>query len=165
MIYFFSTLPRRARTIGALTATFLLCAPSAAAFASGADTITVHDHLIDINSDSQNPCSGSPGTVVDINDIHFHITTLANGTINETGHNTATVTFIPDDPTQPTYEGHETYSSADSGNGTRFVTTSTFHIRMRGTDGSFLTLREIAHTTISPNGATSVFDTPTLTCS
>ena len=114
MIYF-STRRRRARTIGAVTATFLLCAPAAAAFASGADT--------------------------------------------------ATVTFIPDDPTQPTYEGHETYSSADSGNGTRFVTTSTFHIRMRGTDGSFLTLREIAHTTIGPNGATSVFDTPTLSCS
>ena len=163
MIYF-STRRRRTLTIGAAITTCLLCVPAGAAFASGADTITVHDRFIDINPDSQNPCSGSAGTVVDINDVHFHITTLANGTINETGHNTASVTFIPDDPTQPTYAGHETYSSADSGNGSRFVTTSTFHIRLRGTDGSFLTLREIAHTTIGPNGATSVFDRPTLIC-
>ena len=159
----FIPLRRRARLIGAGTATLLLCAPAADALASGADTVTIHDRFIGINP-GQNPCSGAAGTVIDINDVHFHITTLANGTINETGHNTATVTFIPDNPSQPTYQGHETYASADSGNGTRFVTTTTFHIRMRGTDGSFLTLREVAHTTIGPNGATSVFDMPTLSC-
>lgn len=159
-----NTRRRRARNIGTIAATFLLSAPAAAVFASGAATITVHDRFIDINPDSQNPCSGAAGTVVDINDIHFHVTTLTDGTINETGHNTATVTFVPDDPTQPTYEGHETYASSDSGNGTRLVITSTFHLRMKGTDGTFITLREVAHTTIGPNGVTSTFDKPLLTC-
>ena len=41
----------------------------------------------------------------------------------------------------------------------------TFHLRMKGTDGSFLTIREIAHTTINQTGATTIFDKPILICS
>ena len=155
---------RRACTIGTVASIFLLCVTATAASASGAETITVHDRSIDVNPVSQNPCSGAFGTVVDINDIHFHITTLPDGTINETGHNSASVTFTPDDPTQPTYQGHEIFASTDSGDGARLVTTSVFHFRMKGTDGTFLTMRQVAHTTINPNGATSVFDKFTLSC-
>jgi hypothetical protein len=126
------TLPSRTsllRSAMGATITLLILAPTAPAWASGADTITVHERGIDV-SPGQNPCTGAIGTVVDVNDIHFHITTLTNGAINETGHNTATVTFIPDDPSQPTYTGHETYAVSQSGNDRHTVTTTTFHVTM-----------------------------------
>ncbi len=143
----------------------LLLLPCTAALAAGADTITVHERGIDSNPGSQNPCTGAMGTVVDVYDIHFHVTTLPDGTVNETGHDTASVTFTPDDPTQPAYEGHETYAFSQHSSDQHFVTTTTFHIRMKGTDGSFLTLRETAHLTFAPTGAQTSFDKPTISCS
>ena len=153
---------RRPTALVALAGALLLLMPATAAIA-GADTITVHERGVDVNPGSQNPCTGAMGTVVDVYDIHFHVTTLTDGTINETGHNTATVFFTPDDPSQPSYEGHETYASADSGNGNRFVTTTTFHVRMKGTYGSFLDLREVGHLTVTQNGVSASFDRPTMT--
>ena len=152
-------------TAAGVVVALLLLVPAAVALAAGATTITVHERGIDVNPGDQNPCSGATGTVIDVNDIHFHITTLPDGTINETGHDTASVTFTPDDPTQPAYEGQETYAFSQNTTNQRLVTTMTFHLRMKGTDGSFLTIREIAHTTINQTGATTIFDKPILICS
>ena len=160
-----SARPKQLRRICiAVAGALMLMTPATAALAAGADTITVHERNIDINPGDQNPCSGAIGTVVDINDIHFHVTTLADGTINETGHDTANVTFTPDDPTQATYEGHETYALSDTTSSKHLVTTTTFRVHMKGTDGSFLTVSEVAHLTITPSGATSTFDRATLRC-
>jgi hypothetical protein len=156
---------RGTRQAAAVAAMLAVLAPVAAAHAAGADTITVHERGVDINPGDQNPCTGVIGTVVDVNDIHFHVTTLPDGTVNETGHNTAEVTFIPDDPTQPTYEGHETYAISQSTSNRHMVTTTTFHVRMKGSDGGFIDLREAAHMTVNQNGATASFDAPTLSCS
>ena len=142
----------------------LLLMPTTAALASAADTITAHERGVDVNPGDQNPCSGAIGTVIDVNDIHFHVTTLADGTVNENGHNTADVTFIPDDPTQPSYHGRETYAFSQNTNDRRTATTTSFHLRMKGSDGSFLTVREVAHLTIGPDGATASFDRPSLAC-
>jgi hypothetical protein len=38
-------------------------------------------------------------------------------------------------------------------------------VRVKGTDGSFLTFREIEHLTVTAARATAVFDRPTLICS
>jgi hypothetical protein len=40
----------------------------------------------------------------------------------------------------------------------RFATTFTTHLRVRGTDGSFVTFREVAHLTITATGVTVGFD-------
>jgi hypothetical protein len=38
-------------------------------------------------------------------------------------------------------------------------------VRVKGTDGSFLTFREVAHLTVTAAGAAAAFDRPTLLCS
>ena len=165
-----STRTRRYRIAGAAAAACALAVVVSAtpAAAAAASTITEHLRFVDVNPDSQNPCTGDLGTVIDVNDMHFHVTTLANGTINETGHNSADVTFQPSDSSKATYSGHETFAQSDSTRTTTGMmnTTSTFHLNMRGTDGNVIAIREVAHFTITPAGITSsAFDKAVLTCS
>jgi hypothetical protein len=157
---------RTARTItalGALAAVTLGATTSAAA--AGAEAITVHERGVDVNPDSQNPCTLVLGTVIDVNDIHFHITTGPDGSIEENGHNTADVTFIPDDPSEPTYHGRETYAFHLTGDARVTSSSTTFHVRMKGTDGNWLALHETAHFTVVGDGVVVDFDRPTMTCS
>jgi len=143
----------------------LLLAPGTAALAAGANTITVRERQIDINPGETNTCTGAIGTIIDDEQDVFHITTLADDTLHLTGHSTVTVTFAPDDPNQVAYAGHETFAFSESSNSRNFVTTTTSHVRVKGTDGTFVTVREVAHLTVSPTGVTVSFDRPTFICS
>jgi hypothetical protein len=145
--------------------TLVLFAPAAAALAAGADTITVRERQLDVNPGETNPCTEATGTIIDDEQDLFHITALADGALHLTGHATVTVTFTPDDPAQVAYEGHETFAFSESSNSRNFVTTTTSHVRVKGTDGTFVTVRETAHLTVTPTGVTVSFDKPTLTCS
>jgi hypothetical protein len=143
----------------------LLLAPAATALAAGADTITVRERQLDVNPGEINPCTGATGTIIDDEQDVFHITALADGTLHLTGHSTVTVTFTPDDFSQVAYEGHETFAFSESSNSRNFVTTTTSHVRVKGTDGTFVTVRELAHLTVTPTGVTVSFDKPTFICS
>ena len=132
-------------------ATLLLLGTAPGALAAGADTI--------------NTCTGAVGTIVDDEQDVFHITALNEGGTNLTGHSTATVTFTPDDPDQIMYEGHETFAISETSNSRNFTTTTTSHVRVKGTDGTFLTIGEVAHLTVSSNGITVSFEKPTFICS
>jgi hypothetical protein len=146
-------------------ATLLLLAIAPAASASGADTITVVARQIDVNPGETNPCTGATGTIVDDEQDVFHITALAGGTVQLTGHSTVNVTFAPDDPAGVAYAGHETFAFSEVGTSRIFVTTSTNHVRVRGSDGTFITLREVVHLTVSPSGVIAEFDRPAFACS
>lgn len=146
-------------------ASFLLFAPATAALAAGADTITVRERQVDVNPGETNTCTGATGTIIDDEQDVFHITTLADGTLHLTGHSTVTATFTPDDPTQVAYEGHETFAFSENSNSRNFVTTTTSHLRVKGTDGTFVTIGEVAHLTVSPTGIAASFDKPTFICS
>jgi hypothetical protein len=135
------------------------------ALAAGAETITVREQQVDINPGETNTCTGAIGTIIDDEQDVFHITTLADGTLHLTGHSTVTVTFAPDDPEQVAYAGHETFAFTESSPSRNFVTTTTSHVRVKGTDGTYVTVREIAHLTVSPTGVTVSFDRPTFICS
>jgi hypothetical protein len=154
----------RKRAVLALTS-ILLLAIAPAAGAAGADTITVREQHIDVNPGEANPCTGVTGTIVDDEQDVFHITELADGTLHLTGHSTVSVTFRPDDPSQATYTGHETFALSESSSDRTFTTTTTMHLRVKGTDGTFLTIREVAHLSISPNAVAVSFDRATLVCS
>jgi hypothetical protein len=154
----------RQRAALALTS-ILLLALAPGALAAGADTITVREQQVDVNPGETNPCTGGTGTVIDDEQDVFHITELADGSLHLTGHSTVTVTFTPDDPTQTTYEGHETFAFSESSSDQSFATTTTSHLRVKGTDGTFLTIREVAHLTVNPNAVAVSFDKPTLICS
>ena len=148
-----------------VVASLLLLAGGQAALAAGADTITVRERQIDVNPGETNPCTGATGTIVDDEQDVFHITAVADGTLHLTGHSTVTITFTPDDPGEVAYEGHETFAFSESSNSRSFVTTTTSHVRVKGTDGTFVTISEVAHLTVSSTGVTVSFDRPTFICS
>jgi hypothetical protein len=146
-------------------ASLLLLTTPPAALAVGADTITLRARQVDVNPDQTNPCTGVTGTIIDSEQDVFHITTLANGTLHLTGHGIATVTFTPDDSGQIAYAGHETFALSQSSGGRTFVTTTTQNLRLGGSDGRFITLRERSHLTVNPTGVTISIDKPTFLCS
>jgi hypothetical protein len=146
-------------------ASLLLLAPGTAALAAGTDTVTVRERQIDVNPGETNPCTGAIGTIVDDEQDVFHITALANGALHLSGHSTVAVTFTPDDPGQVVYEGHETFAFSESSTSRTLVTTTTSHVRVRGTDGTFVTVREVAHLTASTTGVAVSFYRPTFICS
>jgi len=143
----------------------LLLAIAPAAFAGGADTITVRERQVDVSPGEINPCTGATGTIVDDEQDVFHITELADGSVHLTGHSTVSVTFTPNDPSQATYAGHETFDLSASSTDGSFTTTTTTQLRVKGTDGTFLTIREVAHLTISRNAVTATVDKAILVCS
>ena len=120
---------------------------------------------IDLNPGKTNPCTGATGTIVDDEQDVFHITALPDGTLHLTGHSTVAVTFTPDDPGQVAYEGHETFAFSENSSSRSYVTTTTSHVRVKGTDGTFVTVREVAHMSVSPTGVAVSFDKPTFVCS
>ena len=155
----------RPHRIALAVATLLLLAVAPAAFAGGADTVTVVARQVDVNPGETNPCTGATGTIVDDEQDVFHITALADGALNLTGHSTVDITFTPDDPGQVAYQGHETFAFTETTTSRIFVTTSTSHVRVKGTDGTFVSVREVTHLTVSPSGITAVLDRPTFACS
>jgi hypothetical protein len=155
---------RGVRVALAITSLAML-AMAPTALAAGAEAITVVQRQLDTNPGETNPCTGATGTILDDEQDVFHITSLANGTLRLTGHSTVAVTFLPDDPTGVRYDGHETFAFSEDGTGGAFATTMTTLVRVKGTDGSFLTFREVAHLTVTASGASTTFDRPTLLCS
>jgi hypothetical protein len=154
---------RRGRLV--LGAVLLALALVPAAVAAPADTITVVQRQVDVNPGETNPCTGATGTIVDDEQDVFHITTLADGRTRMTGHGTTSVTFTPDDPAEIAYAGHETFAFSENSTSRTYVTTMATHLRIRGTDGTFLTIREVAHLTVTPTGIKAEFDKPVFACS
>lgn|SRR5262245_57910827 len=156
---------RRGGRTALLIAGLMSLAMAPSALAGGAETITVVQRQVDSNPGEANPCTGATGTIVDDEQDVFHITSVPDGTLRLTGHSTVAVTFVPDDPNGVRYDGHETFAFSEQDTGGAFTTTMTTSVRVKGTDGSFLTFREIAHLTVTSAGTTAAFDRPTLLCS
>ena len=134
-----------------------------AAFAQ-AQTTTVHFSGTESEPDV-NPCTGATGTATTTLRGVSHITELPNGTSHETSTATGTFTFVPDDPSQPTYTGHATFWDGENFTGKTFTATFTGHVNVRGTDGSKITDHFVAHVTINANGTATVeFDNERLSC-
>ena len=135
-----------------------LLAPAAAAAA--AETETTHFSGT-ISRAEQNLCSGAPGTLTIVFSGVIHTTDLGDGTLRMTGTTTGTVTFVPDDPSQPSYTGHLTERS---GQGTDTITIAD-NIVLHGADGSLGKLHILFHLTVNANGTvTASIDTNRLTC-
>jgi hypothetical protein len=155
------------RGVGAAIAVagLALVAVTPSALAAGADTVTVVQRQLDVNPGESNPCNGATGTIVDDEQDVFHITTVPDGTLRLSGHSTVKVTFLPDDPNGVRYDGHEAFAFSEQDTRGAFATTTATIVRVKGTDGSFLTFREVAHLTVTAAGVTAAFDRPTLVCS
>jgi len=134
-----------------------LLAPAAAA---AAETETIQFSGTDSRA-SQNLCSGMPGVLTIVFSGVAHTTALENGTLQMTGTSTGTVTFVPDDPTQPSYTGHLTERFGEGMN----TITIADNIVLHGSDGSLGKLHILFHLTVNANGTvTASIDTNRLTC-
>lgn len=105
-----------------------------------------------------NECSGATGTVTITYNGVFHVTELASGGFHVTGTQTGTFTFVPDDPSEPTYTGRFTTWFGENVNARNLTGTFTFRVRGVGSDGSVLRFHQVAHFSVSATGVTVEFD-------
>jgi hypothetical protein len=136
------------------------------AHAAGAGTVS-YTQTIKGETDtsaSTNPCTGVSGTLVQTYNAVSHVTYQPDGEFWATFTQTGAISFVPDDPTQPTYAGHFTAWGGFNGNQQNQTSTFTLNVHVTGTDGSVITQHEIAHFTVTPAGVTFSFDKPSLTC-
>src|SRR5215468_7433920 len=134
-----------------------LLAPAAAL---ATETATIHFSGTDSRAE-QNLCSGAPGTLTIVFSGVIHTTDLGDGTVQRTGTTTGTVTFVPDDPSQPSYTGHLT-EVFGQGAGTITIADD---IVLHSSDGSLGKLHILFHLTENANGTvTASIDTNRLTC-
>jgi hypothetical protein len=144
-----------------LTLSAALLAP-AAAFAT--ETETIHFSGIDSRAEA-NLCTGTPGTLTIVFSGVIHTTDLEDGTSHVTGTTTGTVTFVPDDPSQPSFTGHLTERSGQNVNESNSTITIANNIVLHGSDGSLGKQHILFHLTVNANGTvTSSIDTDQLTC-
>jgi hypothetical protein len=119
---------------------------------------------------SPNPCDPSnTGTVtIAIKRQVYHINVDGAGDAWDTGTTNGTVTFVPDDPTNPSAAGTYANWFGDSFNAQNTVQSSTFNAVLHTSDGQTIGMHEVFHVTFAPgNPVVPVvsFDKPTLSCS
>jgi hypothetical protein len=129
-----------------------------------ATTETIHVANVTESNPDVNPCSGATGTFSQTYSGVFHSTELPNGTSWFTGTLHGTVSFVPDDSTQPSYAGRFTTWFGDENNLQNDVEHATFRANLRGTDGSVVMVHEAAHMATSTSGLSFSFDKARFTC-
>jgi hypothetical protein len=94
------------------------------------------------------------------------LTELPDGSFHATITETDTFTFVPDDPSQPTYTGKSTFWNGENlSSRNHFTTTVTGHFVVKGCDGSRLSGHFVAHITLHPDGTVTVeFEKERLSC-
>jgi hypothetical protein len=169
------TLLRRSGALSAAVAAGAVCVLALAgpASAAGAGAVSFTQHLSNVVVDQEaaaNPCTGVSGTVALIADNAVaHMTVLTSGqgagTFWATFTATGPASFVPDDPSQPSYTGRFTIWDGENGNLNNQVETFTMSFHLTGTDGSIVRFHETAHMNVSASGIGGIsFDKPVLTC-
>jgi hypothetical protein len=147
--------------LAGLTLSAALLAPTAA-FAT--ETMTIHFSGTESRAEA-NLCSGAPGTLTIVFSGVVSTTDLGNGTVHVTGTMTGVVTFVPDDPSQPTFTGHLTEWFGDNVNASNSTATIADNIILHGSDGSLGRQHILFQLTVNANGTvTSSIETEELSC-
>jgi hypothetical protein len=66
------------------------------------------------------------------------------------------LSFVPDDPSRPSYAGHFTEWFGDENNLQNGVEHSTFNVEATGSDGSHLKFHDNSQATMNANGVVTV---------
>ena len=138
----------------ALLALLVALLTPAAAFAQA--TTTTNHFRFSFSHPDVNPCTGAPGTLTENLKGVTHITERPNGTVHDATTVTETFTFVPDDPSQPTFTGKATFRSGANFNTKTFTATFTGHIIAKGSDGSRIAAHFVAHITVHLTGTVRV---------
>ncbi len=113
----------------------------------------------------QNPCSGAPGTLsMLVSNQIMHATVNGAGDIWITQTQTGSISFIPTAHSQPSYFGHSTDWFGASLNRSNAVFSNTSNARLRGTDGTTISVHVVGHTSFSATGAMRSFSFGGFSC-
>jgi hypothetical protein len=130
-----------------------------------AETTTTHFSGTDSFPDV-NPCTGATGTLTSTFKGVTHVTALPDGSFHDTTTITDRITFVPDDPSQPTYTGKSTtWFGANLNSQNNFTATFTTRFMVKGSDGSRITGHLVVHVTLHADGTvTAEFEKGRVTC-
>jgi hypothetical protein len=130
-----------------------------------AETTTTH-FSDTISFPEVNPCTGATGTQTDTFKGVTYVTALPDGSFHETTTVTTRFTFVPDDPSQPTYTGKSTFwAGANLNSQNNFTATATLSFHAKGSDDSRITGHVLVHVTLHADGTVTVeFEKGRLNC-
>jgi hypothetical protein len=118
---------------------------------------------------TNNPCVDPPngpptGILTATYSEVFHETVNQAGDVWLTSTVTGDMSFIPYDPSRPSYAGHFVSWFGGSFNMNNSVLHDTSTTSLRGSDGSHISIHMADHTSISASGITLQFDNATTSC-
>ncbi len=155
-------------TVAVLALAMLAPTAFASGSGSGAGAISFTQTIkneTDQMANNPNPCTGALGTLTLTWSGVFHVTELTSGqgagTFWATGTQAGTLSWVPNDSSQPSYTGHFANWFGDNNNLHNGSETSTFNVAIKGTDGSSYTIHEVVHMSVSATGVSISFDKPT----
>jgi copper(I)-binding protein len=159
------TIMQRICSVGVAGVAALVITAGSAAAANGAEVskdVIVNDVEVE---HTINNCSGAEGTFTRTFNGSVHTVTRSDGSTLFRGWIRADdATFVPDDPSQPTFTGRESVHvsmvSASSSATVSFV----LHFWATGSDGSRASFKEVEHLTINAAGNTVEFEKPVVIC-
>jgi hypothetical protein len=147
-----------------LAAVAALSSPGSPSYAA---TETEHgqETQVDVNPDTENPCTGALGELVDDERDSWSVATRSDGSYIARGHAVVDVTFTPYDEAAESYHGHEVFSAVERVTRGADGFTSSQRVRMTSPSGAVLTFFQTAHGTIRPDGTVVVDrENSALTC-
>ena len=122
----------------------LLLLTTTSALAEGA--ITQRETIVDLTEvrPGEDPCSGGTGTgtLTETANGFMRLTLTANGTMHLAGMIEYAFTYVPDDPSQPTYTGREVSHLSLNVGPSNSIFSFTLTARGTGTDGSTIRFSE-----------------------
>ena len=149
--------------LGALVSAALLgtAVPTYAA----AETEHGSETQIDVNPNTQNPCTGAVGDLVDDERDSWSVATRSDGSYLARGHPVVRVTFTPYDEDEESYAGNETFSSVERVTRGSDGFRQTQRVRMTSPTGGVLLYTQSIHVTVGPDGEIRVDrETESFTC-
>jgi hypothetical protein len=135
---------------------------AATASADAARQVIVNDVEVE---HSLNTCSGVEGTFTRTFNGAIETVSRPDGSSVFRGRIRADdATFVPDNPSEPTYTGRETVQVSSVTSNATGVMTFVLHFWASGTDGSSVMFEETEHMTLNGSGEVLEFEKPVVVC-
>jgi hypothetical protein len=119
---------------------------------------------------SVNPCTGDTGTIdIAISHQVYHINVNGAGDAWDSGTQSGTVSWTPDDASAPSGAGSMASWFGDSFNAQNMEQSFTFHASIHLSNGQTISMGEVGHVTFAAGSSSApvpvvAFDKPTVNC-
>jgi hypothetical protein len=150
----------RRLAFGLLGAGLLLIAAPAAVGQPPTNTTTHEKGLVETFVDVIPSCDedGPLFTITTTSNLVMHETVFDNGNVHATFTQTGTFSAVPlDDPSLPSFTGKFTIWGNFNQSGSVVNGTFTFNLRGTGSDGSTVSIHDVEHFNVRPDGSVNEF--------